>query len=156
MHSRGWGRVSSNRMGQAGHLLRRPQGIWPVGSWDMTATWLRSRLRALLPSCGTLGNIARQQVQMSISLLDGAPRHIPVLPPISSSSFVLGRGVVHPLPSDPHPLPSCSELASPVGSGSNSASSPASTQRAERAHPRTQPATSAPEPCWRRPARGSS
>lgn len=66
--------------------------------------------------------------------------------------------VVHPLPSDSHPIlhPPAWDSPSPSGSGSNSASSLASTRRAGKARPRTQPATSAPAPCWQRPARGFS
>lgn len=75
MHPRGRGGVSAGRMGQGGHLPGRPQGIWPVSSWDVTTTWLGSGLRCPLVA---LRGARPEPVQVSTSPRLRAP---PAPPP---------------------------------------------------------------------------
>lgn len=94
MHPRGRGGVSAGRMGQGGHLPGRPQGIWPVGSWDVTTTWLGSGLRCPLVA---LRGARPEPVQVSASPRLRAPPRTSALPPISSSVPCAFGGASRPL-----------------------------------------------------------
>lgn len=131
MHPRGRGGVSAGRMGQGGHLPGRPQGIWPVGSWDVTTTCLGSGLRCPLVA---LRGARPEPVQVSTSPRLRAPPRTSALPPISSSVPCAFGGASRPLWALPlHP--------------------PARGSRAPRARPHRREREAVPRPP-RRPPEG--
>ena len=74
-------------MGWGGHLPRRPQGIWPVGNWDVTATWLGSWLAPSSAALSWQFGDYRPAASPNVHLLKRLHHASSVLPPSSSSLF---------------------------------------------------------------------
>lgn len=92
-------------MGWGGHLPRRPQGIWPVGTWDVTATWLHSWLAPSSAALSWQFEDYRPATSPNVHLLKCLHRASSILSPSSCPCFVGAECIPSPQSPILHPPP---------------------------------------------------